>query len=76
MNLIEIPSQYNEMLRLLNDLNHFINVQTGHVFKAVFDEQSVPTDNLKEARLIVGDNKFSIEYTTNDDNIISPVPVD
>jgi len=75
MKLIEIPSRYNEMLKLLSDLNHFINAQTGHVFKVVLDEQSVPTDNLKEARLIVGDTNYSIEYITNDDNLISPVPV-
>lgn len=75
MNLLEIPTRFNETLRFLQSFNDFVSAQTGGIFKLVFDEAQVPTENLKEARLIIGDNKFSIEYTTDDNTAGLAMPV-
>lgn len=75
MQQINIPEQLNSQLTLLNALNEFINQQTGIVFKQAFDAAGVGTDNIKEARLAAVEDKYVIQYATNDIITNSGVPV-
>lgn len=75
-NTITIPNEFHETIKFLSQLNDFINVQMGEVFKACFEKENIPATNLEAKLLVVENGGYLIDYKNNDNNSGAILPVD